>query len=210
MDKNKEIAAYFQRFQTNEAYLIGPMCAAKPKFSEPCLFVDGGARYQHNNGISLGDGDSYSGQLDIVLPQEKDFSDLAYALFQIPNRIQIIHLKGFWGGRMDHLLFNLGESIRYLSKQRSRMIDCDGEAIGFAAGSYKLSYQGRFSLFCFQDARIQIQGDALYKTEATDLFHALSSKGLSNQAHGVFSIESDSAFLFLFDQESSPDLISIS
>lgn len=82
--------------------------------------------------LIVGDFDSYAGELPIgikciSLPQEKDDTDMLYAVRQgLERGLKDFLLLGAMGGRLDHTLANLG-ILRFLSRQdcRGRMVDVD-------------------------------------------------------------------------------------
>ena len=95
--------------------IVGPLYIGEADFKEPVLFIDGGSRFRNSpEGLSLGDNDSSIGELDILLSPDKDFSDLSYALRNIPSHYKEIHLQGFLGGRKDHEIINMGEVQNFL------------------------------------------------------------------------------------------------
>src|SRR3982750_1407403 len=99
--------------------VVGPMLNRVFTPSAPTIFVDGGTQFrpvgEKNNPIriSVGDGDSGGINLDVLLPKEKDYSDLAFVLSNLPPTVRHVELIGFLGGRRDHELFNFGEVHKF-------------------------------------------------------------------------------------------------
>lgn len=185
--------------------LVGPLFQPSAEFrnpSAPTIYIDGGARFREptapKNGslksLSVGDGDSYAGALDVTLPPSKDESDLAYVLRHIPQCINHVTMHGFLGGRRDHELANLGEIHAFL-KGRSEQTRVDLTqspnefVIAFSHGSLTLEITQLFSVLVLESTSIQIKGDCRYhfpKQEASgqpDLL-PMSSLGLSNVGFG--------------------------
>ncbi|MFI5391452.1 MAG: hypothetical protein ACHQYQ_08830, partial [Bacteriovoracales bacterium] len=72
--------------------------------------------------ISVGDGDSSNFPMDFNLPEEKDYSDLKFALDLIPPNVEKINLWGFLGGRRDHEIINFGEVNNWLLKSKNNVV----------------------------------------------------------------------------------------
>ncbi len=183
-----------------ELTIVGPLYSGESKFSEPVIFVDGGANFRTGNiGVSVGDGDSFSGELDYVLPQEKDYSDLAFVLNSLPPSIETINLQGFLGNRRDHELFNLGEAHRALQIEKGRReIFFDNEIVGFSKGQWEFSHTGTFSVFVFSETRLRLTGDCKYQIPEIGEIGVLSSLGLSNIAKGLVQMECEGpVFVFM-------------
>lgn len=181
---------------------------------EPILYIDGGAQFRlqktdippGTRGFSLGDGDSFDGELDEKLNQDKDYSDLAYALANIPAQFSKLHLLGFLGERRDHEWINLGEIHHFLA-ERHRAAHAHlhsptiGEHItGFTAGDWQFRHHGTFSLLTLHEARLTLTGECRYPLKTAATLPPLSSLGLSNTAHGDVQIHCDQPF-FLITQK---------
>lgn len=177
------------------------------KHSSPTLilYIDGGLI--HKNKIpfskkrvtlSLGDGDSHliREELSIILPTKKDYSDLAFALSGL------LKSKNFWKNitflgfsspdvekRIDHLLFNLGEIEKFVHKRAISVI-LDEQFLFFPSGKHSFKHQGTFSLIAIRPTLLKISGNAEYKLNNWTELKALHSKGLSNVANGLVSIQS--------------------
>lgn len=175
--------------------LVGPLCKAYQAHpSTPVIFVDAGAHWRQGvEGISVGDGDSFKGPMDVSLPEKKDESDLAFALRHLPVSITSVVLHGFLGGRRDHELFNLGEVHRFL-QNRTAQVTFDNSLIAASSGLWPFEFMGLFSLFTLStETIVTMQGKCRYSLQQTPL-PPLSSMGLSNVADGAFSIESNRPF----------------
>lgn len=179
--------------------------------NEPVLYIDGGTHFRPDTsnqmppeptGFALGDGDSWSGQLDETLPAEKNYSDLAYALANIPAQFTEIHLLGFLGGRRDHEWINLGEAHQFLAlRHKPTRLYFDArpteQIIGFSAGSWQFHHHGIFSLICLAPAKITLNGDCQYPLDHPTPLNPLSSHGLSNRGEGDITLSSDQVIFFI-------------
>lgn len=182
--------------------LVGPMHDRSVDVSEPTVFVDGGARFMGNLGgapsIRVGDGDSGVADLDVRLPAEKDFSDLAFVLRELPVAVVALRLLGFLGGRLDHMLANLGELHGFLARRSSGLVELEGsgvvggragvQIVGFV-GSLELRISGVFSVMVLESCEVRIEGECKYPLKSTTLPPA-SSHGLSNEGHGLVRFSS--------------------
>ena len=197
---------YLSNFDPAEVItLVGPLLESRDAnydFKEPVIFVDGGVNARkEQHGISVGDGDSAGQTLDIMLNPDKDFSDLAYVLQQIPIDYGQLNLMGFLGGRRDHELFNLGEVHRFLDARKEYgKITFHQKVIGFASGEWQFQRHGGFSVGVLRDTLITLSGDCLYQCNQPTQFTTLSSLGLSNSGSGTINIRCDApVYLFLDD-----------
>ena len=184
-----KLEKYLEEFSHESTlYIIGPLASEISVNTLPLIFVDGGARFRKGaEGISLGDGDSFEGELDLKLNKNKDFSDLSFALKHIPQHFSEIHLIGFLGERRDHELMNLGEvSLFMKTRTGETKVFFDTSIIAFASGSYKIEHAGTFSLFGFEDSDLSVAGDCDYPFKGE--LRGLSSHGLSNIGSGEISI----------------------
>ncbi|MCB9062854.1 MAG: hypothetical protein H6622_15135 [Halobacteriovoraceae bacterium] len=188
-----------------QIHIIGPLFKNLYKFdqNESLLFVDGGANHRPIGDKSpvVGDGDSYSGEIDHQLNPDKDRNDLYHALSLVSEEIKIIHLHGFLGGRKDHELFNLGEVHFHLKKMPKvvcafldddRMVNIQA----FSPGTWTLNIQGVFSCFCIEKSTVTLSGACKYELDNTEM-HPLSSLGLSNIGTGDVTITTSSP-LFIY------------
>ncbi len=178
---------------TASIQLVGPLAEAGLELSEPVIFVDGGARLRRGaEGIAVGDGDSFSGELDHLLDTAKDFSDLAFALSLVPEGFNEIELHGFLGGRRDHELLNLGECHHFLTRRtQSTRLRLDNTLEAFSAGHWRFHRQGLFSLVTFAPALVALSGDCRYPIPPGTTVQPVSSFGLSNEGHGEIRLEAD-------------------
>lgn len=188
--------------------LIGPMdCETEHIRNDlPTIFVDGGRRHfsEINTNLSyfIGDGDSLEeaqelSDFDHKLPEEKDVSDLGYVLEQIEAN-KSISMHGFLGGRLDHQLFVMGEVHHFIFRTGSE-VSLDQSFLWPARNSangefdYEFDHQGLFSVGCLEESVVTIFGDCKYPVNNIDL-NALSSRGLSNVAHGKVHFKSNKPF----------------
>lgn len=187
-----------------ECNLVGPMKSNVSLNKELfTIFVDGGMLYSKGftHFISIGDSDSFNGSHDHQLNKDKDRSDFYHALNLIPKVYKKVHANGFFGGRMDHFLMNLGEIDHFLRHNKKIIEIYDQEKLAISACSEDVliaHIEGSFSLFSFEDNTICISGDCKYKTEMeyTKLV-GRSSHGLSNIGYGKITIKSKGP-IFLF------------
>lgn len=171
----------------DEMAIVGPFANPRKDWPVPAIFVDSASRFQGDDPlhVSVGDGDSSLNELDVMLPPEKDFSDLAYVLSQIPAHIRRLSMVGFLGGRRDHELLNLGEIHRFLQK-RSAPVECDLDwaVCAFSEGQWPLLLKGLFSLIVFAPTEVQLTGACRYPIAQPKTLEIVSSFGLSNEGFG--------------------------
>jgi len=168
----------------------------------PTIFVDSGSEFLNERHafpvVSVGDGDSFSGALDHLLPARKDFSDLAFALRSLPTSVHHLELFGFLEGRRDHELANFGEVHKFLTSRSSGLANFHQESlitvIGFR-GHLELEINGIFSVLAFAPTNVNISGDCEYKFEGP--LDAMTSHGLSNVGYGKVIFEAASP-LFIY------------
>lgn len=183
-----------------EITLVGPFAAQRKEWPTPSIFIDAGARHKSSHPLhfSVGDGDSADVPLDFTLPAEKDYSDLAFVLSQLPNSIIRLSMVGFLGGRKDHELLNLGEVHRFLTR-RSVATECDIDwsVCGLSAGQWVLKLNGLFSLVAFTPIKAAVTGDCRYQLKGITELEAFSTHGLSNEAWGQVALNiSGPVFIF--------------
>jgi hypothetical protein len=171
----------------------------------PTIYVDGGARTRPSAAafptVSVGDGDSFHGTLDQILPRAKDYSDLAFALRALPPSVRRVCLEGFLGGRRDHELAGFGEVHAFLSARAPAgfvvRVDFSGagdvggaeRVVAFAGGEITLAIHGVFSVFVLAPVpAIRISGACAFPFAGP--LQSLSSVGLSNEGHGSVRLES--------------------
>lgn len=189
----------------HEIAIVGPLHHAPEEMLLPTVYVDGGARFKISNyapAIVVGDGDSFCGPHDELLPQEKDFSDLAFVLRQLPAHLSHLKLFGFLGGRRDHELANLGEVHRFLKQRQllSKVEFFEGDErriLAVGAGTLKVELNGIFSIFTLERARIQMTGACHFTLENPTELSPLSSHGLSNKGHGSVTLSCDAPCFIL-------------
>ncbi|HAZ12602.1 MAG: hypothetical protein A2X86_11610 [Bdellovibrionales bacterium GWA2_49_15] len=187
-------------YRATRVIVVGPMPLTPERDLEqlplaacPTLFIDGGKTHQdhfnHTPSLSIGDGDSYKGPLDLILPKNKNISDLKAGLDLLSSEVEEIYFLGLCGGRKDHELINLGEIYHFLLRQQvpcRAFFDKDFHAV--QKGTYELSYQGIFSLLAFQNTLVTLTGQVEYQLAQPTLLQSFSSQGLSNQSHGIFTL----------------------
>lgn len=202
----KEFNRYFAGFpDARELRIIGPMPFQMPcdfaDFSGPALYIDGGARHQPEGlGLSVGDGDSSAKPLQVCLDPEKDISDLGCALQQIPLRFRDICLLGLLGGRLDHLLCNLGEAHDMLRKRTNCRLNFENTVLGFSQGCWQFQRPGLFSVCVMEQTRLTLTGDCKYQCQQPTHFAPFSSLGLSNEGYGTIYLDTPSpAFVFFIE-----------
>jgi len=188
--------------QHKSVVLVGPMAKSFPTDwpQLPVLGVDGGcnkAALEHYD-FTLGDGDSLSPTLtlDLLFPTAKDASDLALALQHLPAGPLTIHLYGFWGGRFDHQVINLGELHSRLKREGGEVYfhtDTGYQVLGLPAGTHQRSLVGLFSLFSPLPTEFSIEGACRFPLPLTKV-DSLSSRLLSNEGMGEVTIRASEAF----------------
>jgi thiamine pyrophosphokinase len=193
---------------TSEVTLVGPLVKKFPKtINHPFIYVDRGTNFRGNLrkmakkgylDISVGDGDSSNFPMDFNLPEEKDYSDLKFALDLIPPNVEKINLWGFLGGRRDHEIINFGEVNNWLLKSKNNVVFLfEKKVLAKSKGTLTLNIKGIFSLVVFQKTKIKLKGKCHYKLPKYKEISPLSSQGLSNLGDGEVTIEANGPF-FLF------------
>lgn len=180
--------------------LVGPMYNGDAKFTAPTLFVDGGTEFRNQNeGLSVGDGDSYPDSLDECLNPHKDYSDLAYVLASLPAHFHKVALSGFLGGRRDHELANLGEANAFLKHRHQATRIQFGQAIcGFSTGDWQLEIHEPFSLMCLETTKLTLTGDCTYPLIEPIQIEPLCSHGLSNIGAGRITLKTDAPVFIVY------------
>ena len=194
----------FFRAPFPELDLVGPLLGRPHPQERPTIYVDGGSRWRPVSAvaaaapaIAIGDGDSGSGALDVRLPAEKNFSDLAFALSAVPAFVSRLRLFGFVGGRADHDFANRLEILRFLGARESfTRADLGESAVAFARGSVELTREGLFSVFSLDEGHVRIAGACRYPLDGP--LKASSSHGLSNEASGIVSIAARHPVMVMF------------
>jgi thiamine pyrophosphokinase len=210
-------AEFIQKLTSETAVtLVGPLYDKLHLPKNPTIYVDGGhhfrpAKSEIETITSVGDGDSTNENdpLDLLLPADKDFSDLSFALRALPPAISEIELLGFLGGRRDHELANLGEIHNHLSiaKTKARRHarfepstanESRQRVLALSPGDWKVNASGEFSIFVLTHGEIEIEGDCRYPYKGE--FKTLSSHGLSNVASGTLIVRSPQVPLFVIGE----------
>ncbi|MGE3611227.1 MAG: hypothetical protein AB7I27_16665 [Bacteriovoracaceae bacterium] len=179
---------------------VGPMGPNLPSnlLSHPVIAVDGGSRFTDKVDIWLGDGDSRPSEVNsrhlFRYPSIKSESDLTLSLNLFDeDRPYLFHLWGFLGGRKDHELFNLGETLNFLEQRPKAQIffyDEQGRILFqiLGAGEWGLKHLGVFSIGTLKEQKIKLIGECQYQLIEETLIKPLSSLGLSNEGAGKFSL----------------------
>jgi thiamine pyrophosphokinase len=196
---------------TKSALLVGPRPLERPipQDKNALLIVDGGMNHwaqKPPSSVLIGDGDSCQAGFDqtlfdLLLPTNKDRSDLAYALSLLPENLQNLELLGFGGGRFDHQLVVLGELYSFLKTHLQCHLKLGHEILGLPKGTHHLELSGQFSVLALETLCLTLKGDVEYPTDQLTL-SAFSSHGLSNVASGELRIESNQP-LFIYSCPSS-------
>ncbi len=197
-----EIHQYLKKFnRTGTVTLVGPLAEQPGRITEPVIYVDGGSRSRvEGTGLSVGDGDSFDGKIDILLNPEKNFSDLAFALEHIPQEYDAVVATGFLGGRRDHEMFNIGEAHHFLkSRANPTTIDFDGELTGYSMGNWAFHRNGLFSVAVVETTHVQMTGACRYPCAERTEFKPFSSLGLSNIGTGTICMMSEGPVFILFE-----------
>ncbi|MFG1492841.1 hypothetical protein [Halobacteriovorax sp. ZH4_bin.1] len=195
--------------KTNKLAIIGPMALKLPYIIDsPIIYVDGGLNHRPSDDhpyLSVGDDDSNqtNDSLDITLDENKDFSDLTFALTLIPDNITEINLFGFLGGRLDHQMVTLG-SIHHFLKERKSQTICNFERklLACSSGDFSFTHKGTFSLLSLEKQELQISGACDFPLNTQKKVKTLSCLTLSNKASGEVHINSElPVFIYLLDSE---------
>jgi thiamine pyrophosphokinase len=185
---------------SGRAVLVGPMLTkeeSKLISDGPLLLVDGGLEKASKHGIligksyfSVGDGDSSKLEMDELLDTDKDYSDLAYGLNFLPEKIKSIELFGFLGGRIDHQFINFGEIHKYLSKKDIQIsANFSHEVLVLTKGTWNILPKNEtFSLMAFDHPSIKVTGKVAYEVPKETQMGPFSSQFLSNKALGLFQV----------------------
>ncbi|NDG84278.1 MAG: hypothetical protein EBX52_04470 [Proteobacteria bacterium] len=184
----------------SEIVLVGPMGPALPErfWGHFVIAVDGGADHAARVDLWVGDADSIAGSLPeskrIHLKPEKDQSDLAHALAEVPSGIEILHFWGFLGGRRDHEWLTLGEVARFLNQYKSaraHVYDSKGIVTLQILTRGEFEHHGVFSVATLEPNQLTITGACQYVLKNRTPLAPLSSHGLSNSASGRVLIDAD-------------------
>ena len=144
-------------------------------------------------------GPNSTGQHHHQLATDKDRSDLHHGLKLVPKECDILYMHGFFGGRSDHFLMNLGEVFHYLKQNQGQVHLFDHNKLSilaFSKGSWNFIHKGIFSIFSFVDNKIKLSGNCKFNTvgEYTNII-GYSSHGLSNEASGLVTFQCENPLL---------------
>lgn len=198
--------------QHPQALVVGPLIESAQKkhlqntvshFSGPVILLDGALNAfetKPQKVLAVGDGDSCHEEkrawLDVVLPTNKDQSDLAYALENhLPKELSCLYTLGLRGERLDHEMLNFGEITHFLTKRNQLFVSLERGLWAFAPGTYLLQLQGGFSLLPFLPGKVSLRGMIDFPLKSRPL-ETMKSLGLSNRAFGEFELETERALLF--------------
>ena len=217
MVNESELLNQYQQFlmKSTQIAIIGPLfdssMLSQIDSSSPLLFIDGGINHlglfpsSENESFqyfSIGDGDSTKQPLNLTLSQEKDFSDLSYALNILPETIEDIFLFGFLGGREDHLLANFGEIHQLISlKSHIQQLWIDGRIQCLPAGSSTFDASGTFSLLSLTSNKITLTGKCRYQAKEVINLKPLSSRSISNIGDGKVHLNNETTIFVFFNKE---------
>jgi thiamine pyrophosphokinase len=187
--------------------LVGPLVNCWRPSKRPVLFIDGGAEFKSplaSISASVGDGDSTTLAMDLLLARDKDYSDFDFALRSLPQNVVEIFAYGFIGGRRDHELANLGEAHAFLKARLNKTeIIFDHGITMMSAGKWTCRCVGIFSVLVLESCRVSITGKATYQILKPSLLPPLSSFGLSNLGAGDIQVSCEGP-LILIRSEPAP------
>lgn len=161
------------------------------------IAADGGFAYAQKQGIIpnlvVGDFDSLSeppsGAVTVVLPQEKDDTDMVAALREGWSRgYRIFHIYGGTGGRLDHTLANI-QCVADLAHRGGRGYLFDRDTVITAIKDSRIAFsagaKGTVSVFCHSDTAAGVFEEGLkYRLDDATL-HNTYPVGISNEFTGV-------------------------
>lgn len=201
---------FFQQASPPRALrLIGPLLKTSPCLDLPVLYIDGGLEFKPNKEhlhFSIGDGDSSRHSPQLLLSPRKDFSDLQFALEQIPECFKTLYLDGFLGGRKDHEWINLAVLHRFLKLRPQTKVNMDEDVVTCVGqGQWTFEFLGPFSLLCLEETSLKLEGSVKYPYDDSKKFPGLSSLGLSNFSSGSFQLNCEGpAFVIRSDLALQP------
>lgn len=194
---------------THTYLIIGPMdfptsaiVTYKDHLDIRLIFIDGGLRHKTSleehfpnaikDSLTFGDGDSSNKAMNFH-KNDQNISDLGFFLRSIhPNAYTSnYHFLGFLGGRLDHMIFNLGELTAFtkLIKSNDTLVLLDDHIQFLCSGENLLCIDGPFSIATVNDNKIKISGECEYTSNEWIKLTPLSSRGLSNNGSGAVVIE---------------------
>lgn len=179
---------------------VGPQELASDLRPEPPLvYINGGLRHLEKltSGFSLGDGDSSKHPPQWKLSIEKNQSDLAVGLSNLPAHVNLVRLFGFSGGRSDHAMINCFECLQFcLNRQQTSVEFVDSKIKALSEGDWHISHKGLFSLIAVDEAPLTLSGKVKFKLTNQTL-KPYSSHGLSNESNGDLRLLTSSPILFI-------------
>lgn len=177
------------------------------------IYIDGGFRHrkdlaklypkQNIGAISFGDGDS-SQEIMNNHKIDQNISDLGYFLKSEGTKslASTYLFLGFLGGRLDHMLFNLGELTGFMkgvSMGLDLLVMMDDQIQILCSGIHLLCIEGPFSIGGISENKIKINGDCEYTTPSWITLPPLSSRGLSNYGRGHVIIETEHPLFIIYN-----------
>lgn len=186
--------------------VIGPLVAesAEIKMDRPTIFIDGAAKLENKprSHWVIGDADGHlnKNDFDILLPTDKDQSDLCFFLDQLQshsNKSHLLLFHGFSGGRYDHELFVLGDSLNFLENSNSMIFIAEKQLV-LCREPIVFDYHGLFSVGSLNRNQVSIIGECQYPLDKFEI-KPFSSHGLSNQSRGRVEIKAESPYWIYFD-----------
>jgi thiamine pyrophosphokinase len=186
--------------------LIGPLpinqeSEIQHKVPDGVIYIDGGLKHKlkldqtfcNVPTLSLGDGDSIAKdlskkKLDFLFPPHKDQSDLSLALECLPPNCNSLELYGFYGGRQDHFLCNLGEIHHYLTYSSTpkevKIFGNKQTIIAVNNKNYHFKCSESFSVLSLVENTLTINGECEYTCHNKQFASPMISLGLSNKGFG--------------------------
>jgi thiamine pyrophosphokinase len=185
------------------------------------ILIDGGQKHKkkltdylkkHSETCCLfiGDGDSGKQLPAYLLPIEKDYSDLSFALKclqknkKLKREIEIVGISPLKELRPDHFLINLGECENFVMKNKTPVIIhrndlTSGKFIICPSGKNQFDARSLFSLMSLRKNKIKLGGKAQYTLKTWTALKVLSSFGLSNVGSGTVKIESTAPLIIFME-----------
>lgn len=169
------------------------------KDGDMIIAADNGLRYLREAGIkpnyTVGDFDSYGeipdGENIIVLPKEKDVTDLYYAArLGMDKGFTDFRFYGWSGGRLDHTVSNIQLCASLAEKGCTAYFVTDNQimtAVSCGKISFDRSHKGYISVFSFSDKAIGVTLKGLKYPLDTARLSSNFPLGTSNEFVGTES-----------------------
>ena len=158
------------------------------------IVADGGYNMLHSKSVDVFVGDKDSVDTDSILARElielspqKDMTDGEFAVdYAIEHGFDTIYLYGVDGGRLDHILTNLGMIARAEDRGVHVVARCNAHDIYFFGGDGTFCLDGvagrTISIVPFDGSLHIMSMEGLYYTVADYILEHTSSRGMSNVA----------------------------